>query len=129
MNSTSSNPYASPETGSTPETIAPDAGLMAIAKPVFKSWEVLRLAYVAFLGIVTLLPTGKRILEPQVFILVAVGAVVTNVCFFAGPVVETYVRWLGYREMWVRAFLFIGGSILTAIAAVASLLSIMMPDF
>ncbi|MCC7336402.1 MAG: hypothetical protein IT422_15035 [Pirellulaceae bacterium] len=46
----------------------------------------------------------------------------------AGPILETYVRWLGYDRKWVRWFLFAGGTVLTAILALISLASGLIPD-
>lgn len=121
-----SEPTASPETST--DRSADSANLMSIAKTTFLAWERLRIPFVAVLAALTLLLAGRNIFQPQTLFIVAVGAVFANLCFFAGPIVETYVRWLGYDRIWVRWFLFVGGTALTAMLAIATLVSMFLPD-
>ena len=79
------------------------------------------------LGMLTLLLAGPNIQQFRTLMLIAEGAIVANICYFAGPIVETYVRWLGYDGKWVRWFLFVGGTSLTAVLAFASLASLFLP--
>ncbi|MEO8270952.1 MAG: hypothetical protein ABI557_14610, partial [Aureliella sp.] len=60
----------------------------------------------------------------RTIILIIEGAIVANACYFAGPITETYVRWLGYEGKWIRWFLFLGGTLLTAILAVETMLTV-----
>jgi hypothetical protein len=60
--------------------------------------------------------------------LMAEGAVIANVLYFAGPFGETYARWLGYDGKMIRWFLFAAGTTLTAILAVAAIASTWNPD-
>ena len=102
--------------------------LSAIAKPTFLAWERLRLIFIAVLGLLTLLLAGPNLLKFRTLVLIAEGAIVSNVCFFAGPIVETYVRWLGYDRKWVRWCLFVGGTMLTAALAVVTMAPMLLPD-
>ena len=45
------------------------------------------------------------------------GMVVLNVCFLAGPFVDSYLSWLGFRSRRWTAILFIGGCMLTMLHA------------
>lgn len=128
------NPYASPSVDISPDTTAelPSSELSksfaAIAKPTFLAWERLRIFFVVVLGLLTLLLSGPNIAKIHTLVLIAEGAIFANICYFAGPIVETYVRWLGYDGKWVRWFLFVGGTTLTAILAIASMASMFLPD-
>ncbi|MEZ6077097.1 MAG: hypothetical protein R3C56_15945 [Pirellulaceae bacterium] len=133
------NPYSSPTTDTTigrkPSTAASGVSIAAVAKPVFIAWERLRVVYVVLLGVFTIvlaipgvIYNGSQLLTFRGLIMIAEGAIVANVCFFAGPILETYVRWLGYDRKWVRWFLFAGGTVLTAILALISLASGLIPD-
>lgn len=128
------NPYSTPTLEATPATAESPAmsttslSLASIAKPTFLAWERLRLIFVVMLGLLTLLLAGPNIMKLRTLLLVAEGAIVSNLCFFAGPVAETYVRWLGYDRKWVRWFLFVGGTMLTAMLAVVTMASMLLPD-
>ena len=41
-----------------------------------------------------------------------------NMLYLAGPVLDTYIRWLGYRENWPRFAMFVSGTALSALLAV-----------
>lgn len=131
------NPYSSPAVEPFPitaATLSPPTSsqtLAAIAKSTFLAWEQLRILYIVVLGLITLLSLGMDmaiITELRTILLIAEGALLANFCYFAGPVVETYVRWLGYNRKWVRWFLFVGGTTLTAILAIASIISLVLPN-
>ncbi|NND95703.1 MAG: hypothetical protein HKN47_00070, partial [Pirellulaceae bacterium] len=49
------------------------------------------------------------------------GAVGANLCFFAGPAIETYVSWLGYRRRWVRIVLFVSGTLFASLLTIGVL--------
>ena len=130
------NPYSSPTVESqsnvTAAAVDQDSSLSTIARTVFLAWERLRLVYIAVLGLFTLLLTGLSFAGPQLpkahtILIVVAGAIVANVCYFAGPVVETYISWLGYRRNWVRWVLFVGGTLLTMMLAFITLLTELLP--
>lgn len=97
--------------------LATGPGLLTLARPTFIAWEKLRLLYVAILGALTL---GLWLLYPpsdrgRALLLIGEGAVFANVLYFAGPMVETYVAWLGYRKRWLRPMLFVAGTALSGL--------------
>ncbi|WP_146393873.1 hypothetical protein [Planctomycetes bacterium CA13] len=59
----------------------------------------------------------ENLLQGRTLGIIVKAAIAANVCYFAGPILETYVLWLGYNRSWVRWFLFLGGMLLTAILA------------
>lgn len=126
---TDENPYAAPAAdGESARLLEPEPqGFGAIARPTFLAWERLRVAYVAMLGLLTIGICGSTILVPSVLMSILVGAVFANIGFFAGPAVESYARWLGYKGQWLRLFLFTGGTTLTALLAIASLATMPAP--
>ncbi len=110
---------------------APDSdrqSLGDIAKNVFLAWERLRIAYIILLGLFTALIAAPTMTEPRTILLIVEGAVIANVCFFAGPAVETYVRWLGYDRDWVRKFLFAGGTLFTMLLVLFTFASQFIPN-
>ena len=128
------NPYSSTTTDAfgdaamrSPKS-SPFTSLGLIAKPTFRAWERLRIVFLILLGMLTILLAGPNITRFRTLVLIAEGTIVANVCYFAGPLVETYVRWLGYNSQWLRWFLFIGGTLLIAVFAVATMASIFLPD-
>jgi uncharacterized membrane protein len=126
------NPYAAtPTTFSReiPETDVAQVSLLAIARSVFLAWEKLRIAYVILLALITVLLTGvSGILNLRLLRLIVLGGVVANVAYFAGPTIETYVRWLGYNRSWPRWFMFIGGTLISIILAIGVLATELLPD-
>lgn len=84
-------------------------------KPVFLKWEKLRIPYNIILTLVVLglvvpikgLPHFTEITN------VVMGAVLANLCFFAAPIVEAYMGWLGYRFKWTTPVLFMGGVLIS----------------
>lgn len=107
-----------PGAAQTSNDIAPAPTL----KQVFFAWEKLRVLYVLALAAVTLssipLEAMKRI---DVWVAVAVLAVAANACYFAGPIAETYLCWLGLRRNLVRSALFIAGTLFAGLLAYAML--------
>jgi len=108
--------HASADTGT---DSSPRFGLLAVARPIFLRWELLRIAFNAILVVATIWLAGlENVLEPRLLLMIVEGAVVANVLFFAGPIAETYFHWLGVRQVWVRLGLFAMGTTLTiAVAA------------
>lgn len=103
--------------------------LMSIAKTVFIAWEKLRLVYIAVLASTTFLLVGfSGIANVSLMISIAVGAFFANAFYFAGPTVDTYIRWLGYRRAWPRWVLFVGGTMLSIVLTIAWLASYLLPS-
>jgi hypothetical protein len=100
------NPYAPP----TSSTKAKSGGRSELG--LFLRWERLRLIYNAVLGVETVLvlmanpPRGGVEAMGSLAFVVAAYAVVANVCFCAGPVLEGYARLLKIRGTAVTGLLF-----------------------
>jgi hypothetical protein len=111
------------------EEIETEQSLMGIARRTFLAWEKLRIIYVGLLAAVTLVMIGVSgaLNRPVVFLVVG-GAVFANLAYFAGPMVETYLRWLGYRRAWLRWVMFIGGTLFSMILAVTALFMFLFPN-
>ncbi len=121
----SDNPYAAVDPGTPPTHRGNVDSLAGIARSVFLAWEKLRVAFIAILALPTLLFLFLYGLQSaSAMVLIVGGAVVANVCYMAGPMVETYVRWLGYHSIWPRIFMFTSGTLLTLVVAMVSLASL-----
>jgi hypothetical protein len=127
-----SNPYSPPAVDVTPSERLFDGDhehtLSEIARATFLAWERLRIIYIGVVGVFTLLFAGPNLVRFGTLVAIFEGAVVANICYFAGPTVETYVRWLGYQGNWVRWAMFIGGTLLTSLLAVISMVSMFAPN-
>ncbi|MBN8602387.1 MAG: hypothetical protein J0M26_15240 [Planctomycetes bacterium] len=125
----SDNPYSSPVVELQPTIPASNPNsLSEIARATFLAWEKLRLIYIGILGIWTLLISGRHIASVEILSLVIVGGLISNVLYFAAPIVDTYVRWLGYTGKWVRILLFVAGTLVTMIFALGALSSALLPN-
>ena len=107
--------------------------LGAIAKRTFLAWEKLRLIYIAVLGVETIaigLIAHPLMLSPEYWGSVVMGAVFANACFFIGPIIETYVTWLGYPSKALRIVMFIAGTMFSCVLVIVALrfLIIQMPN-
>jgi hypothetical protein len=93
------------------------------ARNIFRQWEKLRLVYLAVLAGVCLWFAGPRGLATgEVAGVLIKGAIAANVLYFAGPLLETYVAWVGFRPKWLRWLLFIGGTLFSVFLAIVVLL-------
>jgi hypothetical protein len=93
-----------------------------VARSIFLGWEQLRIVYLIILSVATmlfLLPTGA--ISFRTLRLLLEGVVVANVLYFAGPLLETYLRWLGFKARGMRSFLFFCGTVLSLVLALATL--------
>jgi uncharacterized membrane protein YidH (DUF202 family) len=96
------NPYATPpiaESVQLAET-TPEWGIQSVARRVFLAWERLRLRYNAVLIAICLFTgflSGAYKL-PEFWIACVVAGIGANVCYFAGPITETYLTWLRKEE-------------------------------
>ena len=126
------NPFAAPVKDPTlVAELAPDGPtptLGRIAKRVFLAWEKLRVLYIAIAGAVTLLLGLPHVHKIEFWGTVIVGGLVSNACFFLGPVAETYLTWLGLHAKWLRSLLFAMGTLFTIIGAAVAVLSLAMPN-
>lgn len=126
------NPYAATTTTvyeSSSDREAASGSLIAIARRVFLAWEKLRIAYVIILALITVLLTGvSGLLSMRLLQLIIEGAVVANIAYFAGPTIETYVRWLGYNRSWPRWFMFVGGTLISIVLAIGVIATELLPN-
>lgn len=126
------NPYtvtAATQSAPTASRDDHDQSLLAIARRVFLAWEKLRIAYIIILALITVAITGVAgIFNLRLIAFIGFGAVVANIAYFTGPVIETYVRWLGYNRAWPRWFMFLSGTLLSAILAVGWLAAELLPN-
>ena len=91
--------------------VAERHSMALMLQSIFLRWERLRVLYNLALVCVVLFPTGGTFQFPSLRELpvLAIGAVLANLCYLAGPIVEAYLAWLGLRTRWVTAALFFGG--------------------
>lgn len=128
------NPYAPPTTESSvndPGSTSPPS-LTAIARGTFLAWEKLRLVYIGVLSAIVFLMASLNYsaglsAQFRFFEKCIVGAVIANLCYFAGPVLETYVTWLGYRGRGLRIVLFVFGTLFSSILAFGLLAGELLP--
>ncbi len=122
----SENPFrASPHAAEAGQVATADAerrDLFEIARQTFWEWEKLRILYVVLLGLPCLAAmVFFGLFTPGAIVGLLFCGLFANACYFAGPVAETYIRWLGYSGNWLRWVLFVGGTMLTAILALAAI--------
>jgi len=118
------NPYSSPAAASEPDhavVVECDNSVSGLARRIFLAWERLRILYIALLALLTLILARTQLFDPDMLALIAGGAIVSNLFYFAGPIVETYITWLGYNGKRIRWLLFAGGTLMTAMVACLSI--------
>ena len=112
------NPYSSP-LAETPSKEVADKDLGTIARETFLAWEKLRIPFNGILISLTLAMGAGHLHLIEFWGTAIAGGLFVNACYFAGPIVETYVTWLGYRGRRLRYGLFVLGTLFTsAVAAV-----------
>lgn len=123
------NPFAAPQADLTLQAQGDTVSNLPHCSPTFIAWERLRVVFNGWLTMWCLLVTSVSgaWIEPRLWLLAIEGAIVANVCFCAGPVAEGYASLLGLRGRWVRLFLFIGGTALASVLALATLFSMLLP--
>lgn len=125
------NPYAPPATPGPWVQSAkqlPDDSFWALAKRTFIAWEKLRVVFVALLVVETVALIGPLLLfNPQIAFMVIHGAIVVNLFYFAGPIVEILIRRLGYQRPWPRWFMFLSGTALSMIATAIIIFDEILP--
>lgn len=109
-------------TSSSPEaSLDPKPSFLDAAKRICIEWEKLRILYNGALvsWVVYVIEKSNPALF-QTFEFWAVcltGAIMANICFLAGPVVEAYFHWIGLRHWTLRWTLMIVGTSLTGFLA------------
>ena len=98
-----------------------DAPGWAAVRETFLAWERLRVAYVAVLaGLCSLLALAcgpGTYADPLFWVNCGIGAVGANLAFFAGPLAENYLGWLGVPRRPVRFVAFAAGLLFSAVFA------------
>jgi len=114
------NPYLPPREENVRRIVSPDFDL----RPILQRWEKLRTFYNLTLIAVTFLVTIA--FKPFSFgfvdywILLVVGAVVANVCFFLGPATDAYLQWFRIWHIGFTWLVFIVGlGLASALAALS----------
>ena len=121
------NPYTTPQADT---VVSSDNGnvtertLGQIAKRVFLDWEKMRLAYVGILVVFTLLFGFSELGNPLFWGGSVAGAIIANLCYLLGPIVDTYVSWLGFRSVALRWIMFALGTLFTMAGVVAMIVTL-----
>jgi hypothetical protein len=96
--------------------------------PIIRRWEYLRLYFngilVSIVLVIVVFAFPSLFLSLEFWFIAIGGAVFTNLCYFAGPLVEGYAS---YFRLWaapVTMVLFVAGLLLTAIVAVGAIVSL-----
>jgi hypothetical protein len=100
-----------------------DIVLRTDAMDVFFAWEKLRVIYNLILAAIVVgfaLWIGKATF-PIFYLLAALAALPANLCFCAGPTLEGYFCWMGFERRASRWFLFVCGTLLAVVLALAAL--------
>ncbi len=98
-----------------------DQAFVDVAKGVLLQWELLRLPFVVVLASATLVLGWDQAGSIQFWVEAVFGAIVVNVCYFLGPAVETYVRYLGFSYyLPLRYAMYLAGILLCLLAILAS---------
>ncbi|MFN7875851.1 MAG: hypothetical protein ACK5PB_11070 [Pirellula sp.] len=126
------NPYAARSDLSVNKSSVPiqtDDSLLSIARGVFLVWEKLRVIYLVILSLLTISLVGfSGVFDLPLVQSIVFGAVVANVLYFAGPIVDTYIRWLGYKHSWPRWTMFVGGTLLSIVLTIGLLSIHLLPN-
>ncbi len=90
--------------------------------PILHRWEKFRLWYNATLITLTLtasvLLAPHFLFRPDYWIQLFVGGLLTNLCFFTGPAIEGYGRYLGIWNIAMSLGLFLAGLFFTSLLAI-----------
>lgn len=109
------------------------ARFFTTVRSIFVGWEMLRPVYVLLLAawcLLLLLFAGSDADTKQFWGTCIIGGIFANLCYFAGPLVEGYVAWLGWRHhVWLRPVLFCLGLLFTMALALGAHSKNLMPGF
>jgi hypothetical protein len=101
------------------------------ARAVFVRWERWRIAYNLALSLVVVVLAfagGGSDSDWRRFAWqCALGALVANVCYLAGPTTEAYLRWLGFRHRALARLLFACGLLLASGLAAITVTGSLIP--
>jgi len=82
-------------------------------KSIFRGWERLRPVYIGLVAIATLvfafLIDDNFYEQPRIWLMFIEGAIIANLAYFGGPVLESYLAWLGRCPHWYRVVAFLPG--------------------
>ena len=124
------NPFSTPisdiPTPAAAEPTVESDSIWPVAKRTFRAWEKLRLLYNGILIFICVAYAAawSSLMNIEFWLLSIAGAIFCNACFLLGPIVETYVAWLGYRTEKLRLAFMIAGTLATAFVAIAVLTSL-----
>ena len=126
------NPYATAESSEEHNPLsAASVTLAQTARQIFLAWERQRPVYNGVVATVactmSLLDLHRTVASVRFWVSVIIGGVFANICYLAAPLLETYATWLGYRGSLLRTVLFILGTLLTLVLAMAVVAAHMLP--
>ncbi len=94
--------------------------------PIIYRWEKMRLVYNAVLISFTLIwscfVSPQLFFDPLFIFQMCVGGVLTNLCFFTGPAIEGYGRYLGFWHLSLSVALFVIGLTFTGLLTLGFLI-------
>lgn len=129
------NPYQPVDDPVHTEEALPHIPLDQLARRIFVAWERLRIVYNAILAVTVVCVVAIYFLQYRPtsiplfgFLGIVVPVVGANLCFFAGPIVETYVAWLGLRTETLRMVLMFFGTALSMLIAIAWVIALLNPQ-
>lgn len=100
-------------------------------RPIILKWEKLRILYNVILALILILSAGPAMgwhfFHPVVLLIWLIGAVLANLCFLTGPLVESYIAWLGFRSRAVTAVLFVVGVLISIPCVLYFVVSFTLP--
>ncbi len=129
------NPYQPVEDQTHVEETLPHVPLDQLARRIFVAWERLRIVYNSVLAVTVLcvgtiyyLQYGPPPFPMTGFLGLFIPFIGANLCFFAGPIVETYVAWLGNRTETLRLIMMLLGTGLSMLIAIGWTIALMNPQ-
>lgn len=129
------NPYQPVDDQIHAEETLPHIPLDQLARRIFVAWERLRIVYNSILAVTVICVVGVYFFQYKPksiplfgFLGIIVPVVGANLCFFAGPIVETYVAWLGLRTETLRMVLMFFGTALSMLIAIVWVIALLNPQ-
>ena len=120
------NPY-DPPTATLAVADSPIEDRFHIVGKTVVAWERLRLIYNTVMGpfVLAVVAFSHTIAARdyiELFAEIVAGGVLANLCYCAGPIIDGYLTWFGFRHRWVTIILFLCGTMLTMLLALAVIL-------
>ena len=101
-----------------------DSNVAIELRPIFITWEKLRLVYNAVLamvvGLIIVIDPGTTSSEKGFWWLALKGCIEANILYTAGPALEAYVNYLARRRVRLTWVLFIPGTFLAILLTFAA---------